>query len=281
MNLLQDPEELMSDPYSEATRHDRRGMSPLAKIMVVVAGCAALGITALVVAGLLFVRNASERAVDFRENPAEAFAEMAELFGEDVTVVETDESAEQVVLRFGDEGEVVTVDLAQALDRFREGVRFEGEASESGGRIRIRTSDGETRIELRGDGDGGFLRIDSPDGEMRFSAGDEAGELPDWVPMYPGAQVRNLLFSNESESGRSGAVVLSTDADAGDVVAWYGDRLDEAGYWTSVVVAGPDGDRGRVEVRSSDGDEGRKLSVVAGRDDDGSGLIVLLYSESQ
>ncbi len=271
----------MSDPYSEATRHDRRGMSPLAKIMMVVAGCAALGMTALVVVGLLLVRKASDRAVDFRENPAEAFAEMAERFAEDVTVVETDEDAERVVIRFGDERELVTVDLAQAMDRIREGVRFEGEASESGGRIRIRTSDGETRIELRGDGDGGFLRIDSPDGELRLGAGDEAGELPRWVPVYPGARVRNVLFANESESGRAGAVVLSTDAAAGDVVAWYEDRLDGAGYSTSVVVVGPD--RGRLEVTSSggDGDEGRKLSVVAGRDDDGSGLIFLLYGEGK
>lgn len=268
----------MSDPYSEATRYDRRGMSPLAKIMLVVAGFAALGMTVLFVVGLLFVRKASETAVDFRENPAEALADMAELFGEDVEVVETDGNAERVVLRFGDEGELVTVDLAQAMDRIREGVRFEGEASESGGRIRLRTSDGETRIELRGDGDGGFLRIDSPDGELRLSAGDQAGELPNWVPVYPGARVRNQLFAQETESGRSGAVVLSTDAAPRDVIAWYGDRLDDAGYKTSVVVVGADGDRGRVEVTSG-GDGGRKLSVVAGQDDDGSGMIVLLYGE--
>ncbi|MCY3547334.1 MAG: hypothetical protein OXH51_16340 [Gemmatimonadetes bacterium] len=270
----------MSDPYSEATRYDRRRLSPLAKIMVIVAGCAALGMTALFVVGLLFVRKASDRAADFRENPAEAFAEMAERFADDVTVVETDEGAERVVVRFGDEGEQVTVDLAQALDRIREGVRFEGEASESGGRIRLRTADGETRIELRGDGDGGFLRIESPDGEMRFRAGDEAAELPNWVPVYPGARVRNLLFSHKSDTGRAGAAVLSTDAAVGDVVTWYEDRLDGAGYSTSVVVVGPD--RGRLEVTSGgDGDEARKLSVVAGRDDDGSGLIFLLYGEGE
>ncbi len=273
-------EEPMSDPYSEATRYDRRGMSPLAKILVILAGCAALGMTALFVVGLLFVRKASERAVDFRENPAEAFAEMAERFAEDVTVVATDGNAEHVTLRFGDEGEMVTVDVAQAMDRIREGVRFDGEASESGGRIRFRTSDGETRIELRGDRDGGFLYIESPDGEMRFGAGEEAQELPGWVPVYPDARIRDLLFSTRTESGRSGAVVLTTDAPAADVVAWYGDRLDESGYKTSVVVVGPDGDRGRLEVTSG-GDEGRKLSVVAGRDDEGSGVIVLFYGESE
>ncbi len=268
----------MSDPYSEATRYDRRGMSPLAKIMVVVAGCAALCMTALFVVGLLFVRKASDRAVDFRENPAEAFAEMAETFAEDVTVVATDESAQQVTLRFGDEGEVLTVDLAQAVDRIREGVRFEGEADESGGRIRFRTADGETRIELRGDSDGGFLHIDTPDGEVRLGTGGEARELPNWVPVYPGARVQDVLFSKRTDSGRSGAVMLTTDAAAGDVVAWYGDRLEDAGYETSVVVVGPHS--GRLEVTSGE-DEGRKLSVVAGREDDGSGVIMLLYGEQE
>lgn len=246
----------MSDPYSEATRYDRRRLSPLARIMLIVAGCFAVGLTTLVIVGMLVVRKASEVAAEYHEHPAEYHEHPAE------TIV----------------GELVTADLAQAVEQAMEGIRFEGEADESGGRIRIRTSDGETRIELWGSDDGGFLSISSPDGEMLFGAGDAAADLPDWVPVYPDARVTRELFSKRTETGRAGAVVLTTDASARDVVSWYGEALDEAGFRKSVLVVGPHDDRGHLEVTSGR-DEARKLSVVVGRDNDGSGRIVLLYVE--
>ncbi len=268
----------MSDPYSEATRYDRRRLSPLARIMLILAGCFAVGLTTLVVVGMLVVRKASEVAAEYHEDPAETIAEMAEFFAGDVTVVETDVEDEQVTLRFGDGGELVTVDLAQAVEQALEGIRFEGEADESGGRLSFQTSDGETRIELRGNDDGGFLHISSPDGDVLFGAGDEAADLPDWVPVYPGARVKDQLFSKRTETGRAGAVALTTEASAGDVVAWYADALEDEGF-ESVVVKGSRGDRGHLEVTSGRDGE-RKLSVVAGRDHDGSGTIVLFYHEA-
>ncbi len=239
----------MSDPYSEATRYDRRRLSPLARIMLIVAGCFAVGLTTLVIVGMLVVRKASEVAAEYREHPAEIFAD-----------------------------ELVTVDLAHAVEQALEGIRFEGEADEYGGRLTIRTSDGETRIELGGDDSGGFLHISSRDGDVQFSSGDEAADLPDWVPMYPDARVTKQLFSKRTETGRAGAVVLGTDASARDVVSWYAEALEEAGFRKSVLVVGPHDDRGHLEVTSGR-DEARKLSVVAGRDRDGSGRIFLLYVE--
>ena len=269
----------MSDPYSEATRYDRRRLSPLARIMLIVAGCFAVGLTTLVIAGMLLVRKASEVAADYHEDPAETIAEMAEFFGGDVAVVATDAEDEQVTLRFGDGGELVTVDVAQAVERALEGVRFEGEADESGGRLRIHTSDGETLIELRGNDDGGFLHISSPDGDLHFGAGDEAADLPGWVPLYPGARVSEQFFSKQTETGRAGGVVLTTEASAGEVIAWYGDALEEAGFEKSVLVMGSSDEHGRLQVTSGR-DDGRKLSVVAGRDHDGSRTIALFYSDA-
>lgn len=270
---------MMSDPYSEATRYDRRRLSPLARIMLIVAGCFAVGLTTLVIVGMLVVRKASEVAADYHDHPAETIAEMAEFFAGDVTVVATDSEDEQVTLRVGDGGELVTVDLAQVVEQAMEGIRFEGEADESGGRLRIRTSDGETRIELRGGDDGGFLRISSPDGDVLFGAGDTAADLPGWVPLYPETRVEKQLFSKQTETGRAGAVALTTEASAGDVVAWYADALEEAGFEKSVLVMGRGDEHGRLQVTSGR-DDGRKLSVVAGRDHDGSGTIVLFYLEA-
>ena len=165
------------------------------------------------------------------------------------------------------------------MEQALEGIRFEGEADESGGRLHIRTSDGETRIELRGDDDGGFLRISSPDGDVLLGAGDEAADVPGWVPLYPDARIEKQLFSKQTETGRAGAVALTTEASAGDVVAWYADALEEAGFEKSVLVMGSGDEHGRLQVTSGR-EEGRKLSVVAGRDHDGSGTIVLFYLET-
>ena len=272
----------MSDPYAEATRHERRrGMSPLAKVALVVGSFFAVGLTVLVVAGLLLVRKASDMAGDFREEPAETFALMADRFSDDVSVVASDDDAGQVVLRFDDTGEMVTVDLsdfAQSLSEgIRTGIHFDGEADDRGGVLRIRTSEGDATIELRGDEDGGFLRVSAAGEEMRFGAGDASAALPRWVPVHPDARVHKRLFSSETDDAVIGGVVLRTDASPRAVIDWYGEELKGSGYSSTVTFARDDALRARLEASTYSGGEGRKLSVMVGEDDDGDGFIIIIH----
>ena len=260
----------MSDPYAEATRHERRGgMSPLARVALVVGSFFAVGLTVLVVAGLLIARKASEIAGDFREDPAETFALMADRFSDDVSVVASDDDAGQVVLRFDDTGEMVTVDLSDVAQSLSEGIRA--------GVLRIRTSEGDATIEVQGDEDGGFLRVSAAGEEMRFGAGDASAALPRWVPVHPDARVHKRLFSSETDDAVIGGVVLRTDALPRAVIDWYEEELKGSGYSSTVTFARDDALRARLEASRYSGGEGRKLSVMVGEDDDGDGFIIIIH----
>ena len=272
----------MSDPYAEATRHQRRsGMSPLAKIALVVGAFFAVGLTVLVVAGLLFVRKATEMAEDFRENPAETFADMAERFSDDVQVVASDEDAGQVVLRVGDAGELVTVDLSGVAQSFGEGIRagidFDGEADDRGGVLRIRTSEGNATIEVRGDEDGGFLRVSADGEEMRFGAGDASAALPRWVPVHPDARVHKRLFSSETDDAVIGGVMLRTDASPEAVIEWYAEELEDSGQSSTVTHTRDDALRAQLKASMFSDGKGRELSVTVGEDNDGDGFIIIFH----
>ena len=230
----------------------------------------------------VLIEATEDLAVDFRENPARTFANMAGMLEDEVSVVATDEDAGTVVLRIGDSGELVTVDLSGTenwlRDQIQGGVSFDGEADESGGVLRITTSDGDATIEVRGDGDGAFLRVSSSGNEMRLGAGDATAALPDWVPVYPGAHVQERLFSAETRDGSFGAALLRTDASPQEVVNWYRDAVHRAkGMRSSSVVRY---DRKGVPGRFAGtyGDlKDRGVSVVVGEDDHGDSFIMIVY----
>ena len=270
----------MSDPYAEATRHMRRGMPLFAKVALILGGLFAVGLTTLVVVGLLLAKRVSETAWEFQEHPAETVSAMVEKYGDDVTVVATDGDADQVTLRVGDSGEIVTVDLAETADWVRgaikEGVHFDGEANESGGALRIETSEGDAIIEIRGDEAGGFLRISGSGDEMRFGAGDASAALPEWVPIYPEARLHKRVFSAKNGDRSFGMAVLRTDASPQEVIDWYRDALEGEGFSLSVEFVRDDAIRGRIEAESRRGDD-REVSVMVVEDNDGDRLITILH----
>ena len=271
----------MSDPYREATRHMRsRGMSKFAKVALLLGGFFVVAATVLVMAVVFVMKRLSDTVGDFRENPAATVANMVEELGADVSVVSTDEDAGKVVLRVGGAGELVTVDVSEFAEPVQEAgdpsVRFDGEADESGGIVRIETEAGKTTVELRGGEDGGFLDISTPDREMRFGAGSGSSALPEWVPVYPGAQVDKRLFSAETDEGSVGGAVLKSDATPQELFDWYRKALD--GKTSTITTTSMrDGEmRARIEavVRGS---EHRELTAHIGEDDEGQSVIVIVY----
>ena len=155
----------MSDPYKEAARrHRSRGKSAFARVALVLGGLLAVGVTAAVVV----LEWVSDGVGNFAARPAETFAEMAGKLGSDVTVVSTDKDRGRVVLRVGDEGQLVTVDLTRAAaDR--------GEASQplpDWVPVYPETSEGR-RLFSAGTGDRSY-------GGAAFMTGATVQEVLDW-----------------------------------------------------------------------------------------------------
>ena len=276
----------MSDPYREVTkRHAKGGLSPLGWFLVVVFGFAAVGLAGVVGVGFFVAKQASEVIADFKENPVEAFVDLADAAGDDIEVVSRDDEDGTVTLRVRDTGDLVSVDLSEVPKMLGGGqdqtVRFDGEADESGGVLTVRTPDGETRIELRGNEEGGFLHISTPDDEVHLGAGAEASGLPDWVPLVPGSRLYKRLFSAETDEGRVGAVLVRIDDDPETVMSWYQERMPDLGFVvsTSRVRRGDGEFKGKIEWTARGGGEEREVSIALGEDDDGEGFLFLFYRD--
>lgn len=278
----------MTDPYTEVSRREgRSGLSGLGWVFVVLGACFTLGLVGLTGLGFFFAKKASSVLADFRERPVEAFVDLAQALGEDVEVVSANEEDGTVLLRVRDTDDLVTVDLSQVPQMLggepSPGVRVNGEADESGGILTIVTPEGETRIELRGGDEGGFLRISTPDDDVHLGAGLEAGDLPGWVPVYPGARVHKRLFSATTDEGLVGAVLLRVDDTPRAVLDWYGDTMPDGGFVASGTrVHADDGSfRGKVEWTLREGGDEREVSVAVGTDDDGEGFLFLFYRDER
>ncbi|MGI9625273.1 MAG: hypothetical protein ACR2QM_00440 [Longimicrobiales bacterium] len=255
-----------------------------------------LGAVGVAGVGIYVAKTASAYIADFREDPVEAFVDLADAVDEEVEVVSRSDDDKTVTLRIRDTDDVVTVDLSdlpkmlggnglqsRAEEQLADGVEFDGEADETGGVLTVRTSEGETRIELRGDDGGGFLKITTPDDEFHLGAGGEARSLPGWVPVYPGAKVEKRLFSADTEEGRVGAALLSVDGDPEEVLEWYEDTMPGEGFVASTTrMQTDDGEfRGKIEWTNHRGDDEREVSVAVGWDDDEDGFLFLFYRDER
>ena len=285
----------MSDPYREATRHTRSsGRSTFARVALIVGGLFVVLVTALVMIGLAVAKRIADEIGNIGEEPVATLANMMDKLGADVTVVSTNEDEGTVVLRVGSGEELVTVNVSEASELDREAaadpdqeadrasVRFDGEAGESGGIVRVDTKSGRTTVELRGDRDGGFLDISTPGHQLRFGAGDGSSALPEWVPLYPGATLGKRQFSAELGEGAVGGAVFKSDATPDRIFEWYKEALD--GHMTSFSFSRAR--VGAVEKASIEAsaweDETRELTLhISVDEDDGRTVLAIVHRSGE
>jgi hypothetical protein len=287
----------MSDPYDDAMRQTGKGMPLWARLLVAFGVLSAAGLVSLLVVG---VRAANELGgmgdAELNGSPAEVFADMTKnVLGEDVTIVTDAQSANQVALRLGEEGREVPVDLSdfggfvgEGFDLLQEGVnkgvRFEGQADESGVALTVRGPGGRALFELRGDSDGGYMRVAGKDREMFFGVGDQAARAPGWLPVYGSARVQKHLFSYDSGDATSGGLILVADEDPEKILEWYVQQLREGDgpvrlrrFRQSSMY-----DRFRARIQADDGRaEGSGAQILLSREDgDEETAIMVVYREA-
>ena len=217
----------MTDPYTEATRNDRRGMPTFLKVILVTGGLFAAAFVTLAVVGIIYARKMADEWVDYSETmfedleldatTAAAVANMAEAFiGDEVQITQADFDGSALTLRHSGQDGDFHIDLsdledwASDMETFLEreienGVVIEGAGDESGGWLRVSRRNGRTILEMRGDEDGGTLSIRGPRTDTRIGLGDDANRIPNWVPVPPDASVRKHLFSGETDKATFGA----------------------------------------------------------------------------
>lgn len=313
----------MSDPYTEATRDERTGMSRLAKVLLfggglVLAAVLALFIWVSVSIDRMFgdmpppppprvesrseaVQQAAEQAeVRVRKARQELVAARARVAAAEAARVRQDLAEAAAAANQQRESsrppaqESVAEELSLAVNTvlgsvFEDaGFNVEPVGEGVGLSFDIRSGTVSTRFDLVSDLEM-LNRVSRGEGRLADLWQDDAAErpetakkpLPEWVPVFPGADRKNS-FSLEFGDLALGVEVFLADASGHDIILWYfgaADRMERAGtdfsfrQLRSNAQPDPMEELGRFALRWED----RQVSVFVTEDDHGDSMFVLVY----
>jgi hypothetical protein len=226
----------------------KRGLSPIAWILIIVGGLIVLSVLAVVGAGLFVVHKVHQAGFDSAEmqrNPGYAAAKMIIAMNPDAEEVSHDESSGTITVRDKKTGKVTTMSFGDVKNG-----HFSFSAQDENGKT----------------------------GTVEFGGGSDAlGNLPSWVPMYPGAKAEGTFSAKGGESGEEGGTVaFATSDDASKVLAFYRDKGKDLGMKTNMTTSSAEGGM----LMFADENSKRTLMVTVG----GSGghtSIGLTYAEKK
>ena len=204
----------MSTPNAGAPQ--KKGMSPIAIVLIVVACLVVVGGVVLVAAGWFVFNRVQEAAGGsemWEQNPALAAARVALSMSPDIEVLDADPDSGTLRVRNKDTGEEITVDL----DDIRNGnIRWSTSGGDSGS---LSASEGV----ITGSTDGG-----SSSGTFQLG-GDEVADPPEGVPACDGCSFRGVATSNRG-AAQSGVLSFNSSRTPDELAQDYAQRLESAGY---------------------------------------------------
>lgn len=134
---------------------------------------------------------------------------------------------------------------------------------------------GKGSYSVRDTGDGSAtVTITGPDGKTgQFKTGQgAAGFLPDFAPLYPGAEVTGGA-GGDSSTGTGGAVTFATKDSPEKVVAWYKGVAEKSGMKiaaemtmgdTRMLSAADEAGGRSLQVQATAADGGTSATIIAG-----------------
>ena len=239
-------------PPIPGTAPAKKGMSPWAWIAIGCGGLVVVGFIAFIALGAFVFKKGTEVAQEITgASSLEEFAQ--ESRGEpgqsplprwrcasipELELISTDDEAGTITFHNTKTGEEATLNFEDIAE----------------GRFSMTTSEGEFSIDAN-QGEEGGITFSGPDGETRLGASADLGDVPDWVPLYPGATDAQSAFHTTSGEGMMGAMTSKTTDEAKQVVAHYKELFEEKGYTiqTESVTTTPDGSLGVISAELTDG----------------------------
>jgi len=255
----------MSNGYPEqGVAQKKKGLHPMAWVAIGCGGLLIVGGLVAVLLGVFAVKKAGDAIKEFEENPAKA-AEMFVRLSPELELVESNEENGTITIRSTQTGEEATFDYSELADgKFS----WSGKEGESG----------SVSIDAQGGEDGrGTFTVESDKGSMSLGGADV--EAPDWLPLYPGAQkTEGATFTTTTQEGRTAAFALSTDDSVDEVLEYYAQALEEAGFTIQTQTYTRGGAKGGI-VTGVDHPDGHTVNVTAGTEDGGKTQLGIQFQE--
>ena len=203
----------------------KKGLSPVAWIAIGCGGLLVLCCIVFLVLGVLAFYKGREMVVE--ATGAESFKEFVEDFENDPA-----KTAAEMIVRANPELELISSndDGTITFENTRTGEQATLDFQDiAEGRFSMTTDGGEYSIDAADGGEGG-VTFKGPEGETRFGGSADLSDVPDWVPLYPGAEEVQSSFHNTSAAGVSGAVSGKTQDHAQEVLDHFKKTLEDQGY---------------------------------------------------
>lgn len=238
----------MTDPTPVPKAESNQGMSTLTKVLIGVGvvlvlfmgGCAAC---------VWYVGSlAGDLAEDFEANPARAAAELAVRMSPELELVSSDDQAGTITIRNSNTGEEATVDFSDIAE----------------GNFGFATDGGEFSVR----GDEGRITATAPDGSETAFGRSTLADLEDWVLRYPGADYVGGNVAVDTDGLSGGVFVLLTDDSPAEVLTYYEEALEAAGYAvTRQMTETSNADRASGILLGTLENPSRTFNVVVSRQD--------------
>jgi hypothetical protein len=231
----------------------KKGLSVLAWIGI---GCLGLLVIGGVVTSVVIyyvAHKVKEVASEMEEDPVAATAKLLAAANPDIELVSADKDNRTVTFREVSTGKELTFnydDIEQGKVSFSSG----GETAE---------------LAVEGEEGSGGLTVKTSEGTATFSAGNDASDIPDWIPIYPDTVPANN-FSADANGQLTGTFGFNTSSDVDSLLNFYDAEAKAAGLETKSRTATPDG---AIWLASSP-DDSRSLTVMATKADAGLEVVV-------
>lgn len=168
-----------------------------------------------------------------------------------------------------------------AIDSDEGQVRFDLIKRDGGGSLVINSDDGQVSFDVMGGDNGGSMVIRTDDATLRFGAGDEAEAMPEWVLRMDGMPADpQRVYSLTSDEGFMGAVAWEGDGSPAEVLSFYREWLEGAGYELKAEHRLKEEGSDQSSLWARNESDGRVVFLVAGLDE-GMTKILLGYGEAE
>lgn len=169
-----------------------------------------LVVLVFVVGGLFLFKKGKDFIKTAEKNPAVAAAKIVAAADPDIEVVDSDDEAGTVTLRHKKTGETITLN-AEDIKK---------------GRLKFTNEKGE-EVTVEGGQEKGQFKVSSEQGELVF--GEEASDLPAWVPVYPGAKPSGS-WQARAQGGIGGIAAFVTPDAPDRVMSFYEREMKAQGF---------------------------------------------------
>ena len=234
-------------------------------LLWILGGCLGLALIAgiiVVSTGIFVARKAGLDPALMKKNPGLAVAKMLASANPDIEVLSVDEDGGIIRVRDKKTGKTLTMNLEDAQN----------------GKI-VFQDDQNKRVEIQthGEGDKAAVEIRSPEGTMRMGA-SAAGQLPDWLPSYPGAEGTGT-FGFSAEQGKTGSCAFKTNDSVEDVASFYEDALKNAGFEVQKILTQIPDKGSMIMLTAADNSTQRTAHVTAAGAEEGTTINLVFETK--